>query len=108
MSKSDEQVRQTEPYSVVNNRILRAVCPECTDSRDWKTFKNWQSQNLEVRKGQQGTKIVTLKKGETDNQDDETKGNEFWKLVPLFCRHQVVKKTGKSAKRRKSNKDERN
>jgi antirestriction protein ArdC len=105
---TEPQVRQTEPYSVVNYRILRAVCLECTEKRDWKTYKDWPNHGLHVRKGQHATEIVTLKKGETDNQNAETEGKEFWKLVPVFCRHQVVKKTGKSAKRRQSNQDERN
>jgi antirestriction protein ArdC len=96
MSKPNQQIRQTEPFSVVNNRILDAACSECTASRDWKTFHNWQRQGMRVRKGQHGLKIVDLKRREDDNQDDDV-GDEFWQLVPVFCKHQVEKMTGKSA-----------
>ncbi len=108
MPKTLKEVCQTEPVSVINAEILRAVCPECNASKDnWKTFHNWQRQGMRVRKGQHGTKIADLQKYEADNQDDETTGNEFWRLVPLFCKHQVSKITGKSANGQKTEKVER-
>ena len=62
---------------------------QCKAYRDWFTYRRWQAQGYQVRKGEHGTRITTWVHYTAKDKD----GNEHERTRPrtttVFCRCQV-------------------
>ena len=86
-------------YSMTNAMILAGASAkrgcECKPYEDWFTYKRWQAQGYQVRRGEHGVRLstfVTMTK--TDEEGNKVAmGKRPWRSV-VFCRCQVEEAKG--------------
>lgn len=85
-------------YSMTNAMILTGAAAKrgchCKPYEDWFTYKRWQAQSYQVKRGEHGVRLstfVTMTKID-DNGNKVVVGKRPWKSV-VFCRCQVEEAT---------------
>ena len=61
----------------------------CQAYRDWFTYRRWQAQGCQIRKGEHGTKITTWVHYTRKDKDGQEHDRSRPKGTTVFCRCQV-------------------
>lgn len=82
--------KAAESYTDINQRILSQTCNDCASKRNWKSYDDWHSQRMRIRKGQRSVRIVQLDQDEYEHADGRLDTKESWQTLSLFCQCQVL------------------
>ena len=93
-----QEAKSFNGYSMTNAMILTGAAAkrgcQCKPYQDWFTYKRWQAQGCQVKRGEHGVKLstfVTMTKTDDDG-NKEIIGRRPWTSV-VFCRCQVKEAT---------------
>ena len=73
--------------------LLNSRTCTCQPYEDWYTYRRWQSQGMQVKKGQSGTRLPKPKFIKVEEEvNGKVKTKSFPKTSTVFCRCQVKPK----------------
>ena len=90
-----ETARSFSQFSVRNAALAKALLAcSCQPYEDVFTYRRWQAQGYQVRRGEHGIRLLVLVAGTVTEHEDGT-GTEVTRTIRMrrtsavFCRHQV-------------------
>ena len=90
-----DQATQFDRFSVMNATIVESSLPcGCKAYEDVFTYRRWQAQGYQVRRGEKAIKIAIyapITQKDQDTGEETVIGKRPWTSA-VFCRHQVDRK----------------
>lgn len=85
-----EEATAFNGFSVANIvTVKNGLACGCEPYEDVFTYRRWQAQGQQVRRGAKAIKIPVVIVSETENDDGEIKTRHLLRTSAVFCRHQV-------------------
>lgn len=88
-----EQAVRFERHSPTSAAILAMAAAErgceCEAYRDWFTYRRWQAQGYQVRRGEHGVQLPTYVEVEVKGDDGTVTTRRRPVMTTVFCRCQV-------------------
>lgn len=91
-----EQAVSFDGYSAGNAMVVRASLPcGCEPYVDVFTYRRWQAQGCQVKRGEHGIKIAkVVATTREDKETGEKRDSRYLGSATVFCRHQIERKRG--------------